>query len=189
MAGGKSRKSSKLNRLTMITKDEFDGYEFYYAGHGNMGYQVDEQGHYTDRHKGYSYCWKCEDNPRLMFWERHYMLDDAGIERDWYIDGEKVATASPWNATPMDKLLPLLAKPPTFTMLEVYCLLRMERLHLAFFAMVDAVAGCEQPTAGFIDSTEVPLHRWTLVYHTMEGLRAKGAISTDMGMTRRSVAI
>ena len=172
--------------MEKITQKIFNDWSFQYTGHGNMGYQMDEHGNYTDRHKGYSYKWTCVENSRVYFWERHWKLDDGGIDREWYVDGEKVAVASPWTKTPFDILLPLLNSPPNYTLVELYCLLRMEDMpRVAWEVVPDWIAGCERPEPYYIDRAT----RWGAVRHAVEILREKGAIDIEMGVCIRKVSL
>ena len=140
--------------------------------HGNMGYVKDENGNYTDRHKGYSYGFRCVQYPRMTFEDRHYTLDDAGWERTYYVDGDKCE---------YEDIPSLLNHPPQLTLAEFYVLERIGDKVDHLYEVISYAAGCVQPEEHFVDSAT----RWGKVYNVIESLREKGLVKMQRGITKR----
>lgn len=157
----------------MITQHDIDTCTVVNAWHGNMGYVQDEDGNYTDRHKGYCYGYRCVQFSRFTFEDRHYTLDDGGWQRKYMVDGEECA---------FEDVVRLLNSPPLLSLAELYVWLRMGENVMDWDSMVNWIAGCVQPEPHFIDRAT----RWGKVHEIFQQLSDKGLVKYKHGKAHRS---
>jgi hypothetical protein len=146
-----------------ITPKMLENADYYNSMRGNKGYVQDPGGDQDGRHKGYVYGYQCLDYPRVMFAQHVYLLDDAGLERVWSVDGEPCRD--------IREACQRLAHPPALTLWEYVCWTRLPPDPFRYSDATDAIAGCINPDIGI--PFESP---WSRASSGIDGLRHKGMI-------------
>lgn len=143
---------------------------FWQWRHGNKGYLRDEKGVVIEpeTHMGYTWYYRCVEFPRLVMVD-HIMhpAHDRENWREWHVDGEKCAS--------LQAACSALLLTPRLTLFEYVALLRMGEFPVDADRARDMIAGCVNPTPGFIDG------QWSRASQAIDRLVSKGIINYENG--------
>lgn len=156
----------------MITAAQIENEWFYtHIRHGNKGYPRDEQGNVIMRpggeepfHLGYAWTYRAVENPRVTY-THHIMHPDKEDHTTWAVDGIDVPDVA--------AVIVALSQPPLLTMAQYWAWVRMGPDPLPRDVAVAAIAGCANPTPGFLDG------RWAQASFLISQLQERGLLEYD----------